>query len=122
MISAKTKIHFGIYAASLWLANLIPLTTNASSHNAISNPPFQNVRGLFTSLESIRDWVASVFVVLAVILFIYSAYLFLTAGDNEDQISKAKRTLLWALIGVAISLFAYGIFSFVRSFLTERPV
>jgi heme/copper-type cytochrome/quinol oxidase subunit 2 len=39
---------------------------------------------------------------IIVLFIIYAGFLFVTAGDNESQISKAKTTILWTLIGAAV--------------------
>ncbi len=39
---------------------------------------------------------------IVVIFIIYAGFLFVTAGDNESQISKAKTTIIWTLIGAAV--------------------
>lgn len=39
---------------------------------------------------------------IIVIFIIYAGFLFVTAGDNEAQISKAKTTIMWTLIGAAV--------------------
>jgi hypothetical protein len=39
---------------------------------------------------------------IVVLFIIYGGFLFVTAGDNEAQITKAKKTILWTLIGAAV--------------------
>lgn len=39
---------------------------------------------------------------IIVMFIIYAGFLFVTAGDNESQISKAKTTITWTLIGAAV--------------------
>lgn len=46
-------------------------------------------------------------------LVLYSGFLWMTAGGNEDQISTAKKMLVNAAIGLAIILSAYAIVSFI---------
>lgn len=70
-----------------------------------------------TLVGNIRDWFAGVVGAIAVIMIIYSAFLFLTAGGDSEKIGKAKSSLMYGLIGVGVSLLAYGIFTLVRSFL-----
>jgi len=82
--------------------------------------PFTGQQGLLGFIQGIASLVAYAFVAIAIILFLYTAFLFLTASGNEERQKKAKQTLLWALIGVAIALFSFGIFAFIRGFLTER--
>jgi hypothetical protein len=39
---------------------------------------------------------------IIVMFIVYAGFLFVTAGDNESQISKAKTTITWTLIGAAV--------------------
>ncbi len=53
--------------------------------------------------------------IIAVVLLIYSGYLWMTAGGNEEQVGTAKKLIFNAVIGLAIILSAYAIVSFVIS-------
>ena len=50
---------------------------------------------------------------VAVILIVYAGFLWMTAGGNEEQITKAKKLILNATIGLIIILSAYAIAAFV---------
>lgn len=49
----------------------------------------------------------------AIVIIIYAGYLWMTAGDNSEQIKKAKQWLINGVIGLAIISTAYAITSFV---------
>jgi lysylphosphatidylglycerol synthetase-like protein (DUF2156 family) len=51
--------------------------------------------------------------ILMVVLIIYAGFKWMTAAGNEDQISKAKKTLTSAIIGLIIILSAWGISAFI---------
>ena len=56
-----------------------------------------------------------IFAVPIIILFImYSGYLFVTAAGNSEQISTAKKALMWAVIGGVIALGAKLIISVIE--------
>ncbi len=44
---------------------------------------------------------------LALLMFIWGGFLFLTAGGNDGRIKKGKETLTWAIIGIVVILAAY---------------
>ena len=48
-----------------------------------------------------------------VVLIIYAGFLYMTAQGNEEQIGKAKKMILNAVIGLAIVMSAYAIARFV---------
>ncbi len=53
--------------------------------------------------------------IIALVLILYSGFLWMTAGGNEEQIDSAKKVLTNTVIGLAIILSAYAIVSFVIS-------
>lgn len=50
---------------------------------------------------------------IAVIIIIYAGFVWMTSAGNDEKISKAKKTLFAAVIGLAIIMSAYIITSFV---------
>ncbi len=60
--------------------------------------------------------------VLAVVLIIYAGFIWMTAGGNEEKVTKAKQFIINAIIGLAIILSAYAIVSFVINKLTEATL
>ncbi len=46
---------------------------------------------------------------LVVILVIIGGFFILTAGANEENVDKGKKYITYAIIGVAISVFAYAV-------------
>lgn len=48
-----------------------------------------------------------------VILMVFGGYLWMTAGGNEEKITKAKKIIGNAIIGLIIVIMAYGISYFV---------
>lgn len=54
---------------------------------------------------------------VALVIIIYAGFIWMTAGGNEEQIAKAKKILLNAVIGLIIILSAYGIVTFVARML-----
>ncbi|MBD3359417.1 MAG: hypothetical protein GF365_01780 [Candidatus Buchananbacteria bacterium] len=57
--------------------------------------------------------------ILFVALLIYGGYLYMTAQGKEDQIKKAKQTIIAATIGVAIIVMSYAIASFILNAVIE---
>lgn len=51
--------------------------------------------------------------VLLVVIIIYAGFLWMTAGGNDEKVTKAKKWLTNAVIGVVIIFLAYAITTFV---------
>lgn len=58
--------------------------------------------------------------VLFLLLIIYSGFQWLTAGGNEEKVSKAKTRVLNGVIGLAIALCAFILTSALFSYLNEK--
>ncbi len=50
---------------------------------------------------------------ISVVLIIYSGFMWMIAGGEEEKISKAKKILLAAVIGLIIILSAYSLTNFM---------
>jgi len=64
----------------------------------------------YDTIEKMIDGIASLLLVivipLATIMIIWAGIQYLTAANNEEQVKKAKNTIKWAIIGLAIVLAA----------------
>jgi len=57
---------------------------------------------------AVRDGLFPIFMSLAVIGFLVVAYLYLTAGGNEQKIETAKRTFKWVIGGTVFAILSLG--------------
>lgn len=53
--------------------------------------------------------------IILVVLIIYAGYLWFTAGGNDEQVKKAKATLLNTIIGLIVISISYAVVTFVIS-------
>ena len=58
---------------------------------------------------------------VAVIMLIWGAYQYLTAYGNDEQAQKAKSTIYWAIIGVAVAVLAWVLVDTLWGLLTGGP-
>ncbi len=62
---------------------------------------------------TIGTYLFSILMALAVIILVIAGYLFVTAGGSPEQLGKAKRMIVWALVGIAVALLARGLVTLV---------
>lgn len=74
----------------------------------------EEVMGL---LESITNWMFTIFIALAVIMVLYTAFIYLTSGGGEET-SRAHKMLLYAAIAVAVATLSRGIVRLVEKFVS----
>lgn len=65
-------------------------------------------------IESIAFFISGVVGSLAVLMFIWAGILFLTSAGNETQLGKAKKTLLYAVAGLAIAILGAALIALIR--------
>ena len=49
----------------------------------------------------------------SLVTFIYAGFLFIFSGGSADKTLKAKQTMLYAVIGIVVSMASYAILSFI---------
>lgn len=111
-----------VATSTLCLALLLPLAAGAQG-GEIESQFSAAARGAGTGQQAsanVEEIVAniikvslSIIGVLMVALLVYGGYLWMTAGGEEEKITKAKQIIRNAIIGIAIVLSAYAISVFV---------
>ncbi len=71
----------------------------------------------------LTNFISSFMATIAIALFMYGGFLYVTGGQNEDNIGKAKKVFTGAAIGLIIAMAAFGIVNTVIKFepLPENP-
>lgn len=59
----------------------------------------------------------TIIMAISVIMILYAALMFLTAGGDGEKITSARSTLIYALIGVAVALLAYVLPNIISGFI-----
>ena len=94
--------------------NSSPANYEAIVGSGIRNPlkSHGTVEFLFTL---IRNFLI-IIVVLTVVMVIYGGFRLLSSQGSEAGVKAGKQTIIWALIGLAVSLFAFSIIGIVRNY------
>ncbi len=109
----KFGLMIGVLAVmALPAAAQIP---DAASLQGITNLPMGEVMKV---ISNIMQWLLMLVGFLAVIAFVISGILYLTAGGDEDQIAKARRAFMGAMMGVIVSLLGLIVLGGVQDILS----
>ncbi|OGZ06948.1 MAG: hypothetical protein A2942_01285 [Candidatus Lloydbacteria bacterium RIFCSPLOWO2_01_FULL_50_20] len=76
---------------------------------------YGGIRTIPDLLIAIVDLVFLIAVPIIVIFIIYSGFLFVTSGDNEANIKKAKTVFMWTVVGALVLLGAKAISAAIQS-------
>ena len=60
-------------------------------------------------IEAIAGWFQVIVLAIAVFMIIYAGFIWMTAAGEEDKLTRARQTLIYALVGIAVVVVAYGL-------------
>ena len=72
---------------------------------------------LVAAILALVNWFAWFVGLAAVVMGLYSGFLFITARDNANQITTARNTMMYAIIGIGVAVIAFGLVYLSRSIL-----
>lgn len=75
---------------------------------------FDNIPNLIVNLVNWFAWFISV---VAVAMGLYAGFLFMTARGETAQLATAKKTMLYAVIGIAVAIVSFSIIAITKIFL-----
>jgi len=67
-----------------------------------------------TVIINVTEWLFGILLAVAVIFLIYGGFIFVTAAGNEEQLTKARSIIRYAVIGLVVALLARGIIAFLQ--------
>ncbi len=102
-----------LIVASLVAVSLLPLMAGAQDVKFIEN--VKDIPGIVKIIDRIIDYIFAFLILLATVMVLYAAYLYLTAGGDEGNIGKAKNAIIYAAVGVAVALLAKAVAFIVAS-------
>ncbi len=91
----------------------VVVINNATLPPAVSTGP--------TAAELIANTVSTLLFVagaLSVVALVAGGIMYITSGGNEQRITTAKNTILYAIVGIIVALSAFAIASFVNVSIT----
>ena len=81
-----------------------------SASNVGTSGQTQNVEVIIKNIINIMLYVVGA---AAVIMLIWGGIRYTTSGGNQAAVTSAKNTILYAIIGLVIAIFAFAIVNFV---------
>ena len=122
MIFAPTRIKsfvLGALVASLFLFVGHPVFAQADELVGVADTSGFGTNDLITIIGTVIKVFLGLLGIIFLILVIYSGFLWMTAGGDDKQVARAKKTLINAVVGIVIVLFSYAIASFIVNALLD---
>ena len=92
--------------------------------DAVEPPTFENPLGETNTigqvLVNIIRWLLGITGALALLAIIWSGIQFIISIGNEQQLQRAKKSLMWAIIGLVVIFLAFVIVELIFTSLTGR--
>jgi len=95
---------------------LIPAVALADQHDRILVDTPEKVEGLF---NAVADWLFTIFMIVAVMGLIYSAFMYLTAAGDMEKVKKARMSLTYAIVAIVVALLAGSMPTLLQNLLKE---
>jgi len=94
---------------------LAPATTLADINTPCpnNNPACQGDRGLIDLITTISNVILLLVGVVAVLFLIIGGFQYISSAGNPESIGKAKSTILYAIIGILVTLLAWAAVTFI---------
>ena len=67
------------------------------------------------------SWMILILIAISIIMVVMAAFQYVTAGDDTEKTSKARRTLTYSAIGIVVALIAYGFPQIVANVFPRTP-
>ena len=93
--------------------SLLPLLALAQVPGPIITSPTQ----VAVLIGKVLNFIAAIVLTIVLIMLLYAAILYLTAGASETILAKAKSVLLYAIIGIVVAVLAYSVMPFIQTVL-----
>ncbi len=103
-----------LFVAVMFSVLFLPYIVFADTASDVATTAgYSTTQSLLGTIGTIISVVLGLLGVIFLILLIYSGWVWMTAGGEEEKINKAKRILINAVVGLVITLSAYAIASFL---------
>ncbi|HPT08707.1 MAG TPA: pilin [bacterium] len=77
------------------------------------NNPLGATTTVQTLVGRVIDSVLGIVGSLALIMFVYGGFIWMTASGNEQSVTKGKNIIMWAALGLVVIFSSYALVKFV---------
>lgn len=107
----KKEITKLLIAVSVFGADTVNATTGTGW--VMPDNPGGLPEDFMVSLRDITDWFIGLAIMVAVLAIIYGGVVYAAAGGDQERITSAKKSIKYAIMGLAMAGIAYAIVNVV---------
>ena len=116
MKSLIKKLTGATFLAALFVNQAFAQSTGFWDNPQGGTAPNVAAQGtLGSNVTTIINYFLGLLGLIAVGFLIYAGILMVTAGGNDEQVTKARKIIMYAVVGIVIILLSYTIVTFVSS-------
>lgn len=100
----------GFFGLPTWYS-FLPGITDPTTHQCI--PQFTNINDTWLVVAAIIEILLRIAAIIAVVMVIIGGVTFTTSQGNPEEAAKARNTLIYAMIGLLVSISAAVLVTFI---------
>ena len=113
----KTKGHGAVKTSLVALGlTLLPLIALAQV-GQVPGPIITSPTEIAQLIQRILNYLGGIVMTISLIMLLYAAVLYLTAGASETALGKAKNVLIYAVVGIVVAILAFSVQPFIQNVL-----
>lgn len=111
-----TSVAFAADPPGLPLGGIVD-TSNIGSGGGGTGKTYADVTSVTSLVIRLINWFAWGISAVSVVIGLYAGFLFITARGETAQLATAKKTLLYAVIGIAVAVMSFSIIAITKIFI-----
>lgn len=128
-ISTSNRIGISKYAigVALGFSLFLPFLAMAQGYGqprvniqaqgqVIPTPIISSPGDISRIINAVLNWLSGIIFTISLIMLLYAAILYMTAGASEAALGKSKTVLIYAIVGLAIAILTYSFRPFLEAF------
>lgn len=104
-----------IMKISLFSAALLMLALPVFAAVGTAPENVTSIDDVIKIINTLVNWLFAIILAIAVIMLLWAAFLWMTSAGDEEKTGKARKTLIYALVGVAVAVVAKGLVKIVEA-------
>ena len=108
----KNILKKAVVGAGLGLSLLLPLVALAQS-GQLPGPIVGSPERISGFITWVMNFITGIILTVAIIMLLFSAFLYMTAGGSDERVARAKNYLIYSIVGIVVAVLAFSVAPFI---------